>query len=44
MKKYWWWGGFVGSHLCTRLINEGHDVICLDNYFTGDKKYFTLDG
>jgi UDP-glucuronate decarboxylase len=27
----------VGSHLCTRLINEGHDVICLDNYF-GDKK------
>jgi UDP-glucuronate decarboxylase len=27
-----------GSHLCTRLINEGHDVICLDNYFTGDKK------
>jgi UDP-glucuronate decarboxylase len=30
--------GFVGSHLCTRLINEGHDVICLDNYFTGDKK------
>jgi UDP-glucuronate decarboxylase len=32
--------GSVGSHLCTRLINEGHDVICLDNYFTGDKKYF----
>ena len=30
--------GFVGSHLCTRLINEGNDVICLDNYFTGDKK------
>ncbi|MBC5841491.1 SDR family oxidoreductase [Flavobacterium sp. F-380] len=30
--------GFVGSHLCPRLINEGHDVICLDNYFTGDKK------
>ena len=30
--------GFVGSHLCTRLINDGHDVICLDNYFTGDKK------
>ncbi|MBU0941561.1 MAG: SDR family oxidoreductase [Bacteroidetes bacterium] len=30
--------GFVGSHLCSRLINEGHDVICLDNYFTGDKK------
>lgn len=29
--------GFIGSHLCERLINEGHDVICLDNYFTGNK-------
>lgn len=29
--------GFIGSHLCTRLINEGHDVICLDNFFTGSK-------
>ena len=29
--------GFIGSHLCTRLVNEGHDVICLDNYFTGSK-------
>lgn len=29
--------GFVGSHLCERLINDGHDVICLDNYFTGSK-------
>ncbi|MFV0403818.1 MAG: UDP-glucuronic acid decarboxylase family protein [Bacteroides graminisolvens] len=29
--------GFIGSHLCERLINEGHDVICLDNYFTGSK-------
>ncbi|WP_455607643.1 NAD-dependent epimerase/dehydratase family protein, partial [Bacteroides sp.] len=27
--------GFIGSHLCTRLINEGHHVICLDNLFTG---------
>jgi UDP-glucuronate decarboxylase len=36
--------GSVGSRLCTRLINEGHDVICFDNYFTGIKKYFTLDG
>ena len=26
--------GFIGSHLCTRLINEGHHVICLDNLFT----------
>jgi UDP-glucuronate decarboxylase len=30
--------GFVGSHLCKRLLNEGNEVICLDNYFTGDKK------
>lgn len=30
--------GFVGSHLCKRLLNEGNEVVCLDNYFTGDKK------
>lgn len=30
--------GFIGSHLCERLLNEGNDVICLDNYFTGRKK------
>ena len=30
--------GFVGSHLCERLIKDGHDVICLDNYFTGTKE------
>lgn len=30
--------GFVGSHLCERLLNEGNNVICLDNYFTGDKR------
>jgi UDP-glucuronate decarboxylase len=29
--------GFLGSHLCERLLNEGHDVICLDNLFTGSK-------
>ena len=29
--------GFVGSHLCKRLINENNYVICLDNFFTGDK-------
>jgi UDP-glucuronate decarboxylase len=27
--------GFLGSHLCERLLSEGHDVICLDNFFTG---------
>ena len=30
--------GFLGSHLCDRLIAEGHDVLCLDNFFTGSKK------
>ena len=29
--------GFIGSHLCERLLNLGHEVICLDNYFTGSK-------
>ena len=29
--------GFLGSHLCERLIQEGHDVICLDNFFTGTR-------
>ncbi|KIA85282.1 NAD-dependent dehydratase [Flavobacterium sp. AED] len=29
--------GFVGSHLCKRLLDEGNEVICLDNYFTGNK-------
>ena len=30
--------GFIGSNLCKRLVKEGHDVICLDNYFTGSKE------
>ena len=29
--------GFLGSHLCERLVAEGHDVLCVDNYFTGRK-------
>lgn len=29
--------GFLGSHLCERLLKDGHEVICLDNYFTGNK-------
>jgi UDP-glucuronate decarboxylase len=30
--------GFLGSHLCERLLNDGHEVTCLDNYFTGQKQ------
>ncbi|MBW1785134.1 MAG: SDR family oxidoreductase [Deltaproteobacteria bacterium] len=30
--------GFLGSHLCERLVAEGHDVLCLDNFFTGTKE------
>ena len=29
--------GFIGSHLCSRLVEEGNDVICIDNFFTGSK-------
>ena len=37
--------GFLGSHLCDRLVSLGHDVICLDNFFTGTKRniYHLLD-
>lgn len=30
--------GFLGSHLCERLVDEGHEVLCVDNYFTGQRK------
>ena len=30
--------GFLGSHLCERLVNMGHDVLCVDNFFTGSKQ------
>jgi UDP-glucuronate decarboxylase len=30
--------GFIGSHLCERLLNEGNDVLCLDNFFTGRRE------
>jgi len=29
--------GFIGSHLCQRLVADGHDVLCVDNFFTGNK-------
>ncbi len=30
--------GFLGSHLCERLLNDGHDILCVDNFFTGSKE------
>ena len=30
--------GFLGSHLCDRLVAKGYEVLCLDNFFTGSKK------
>jgi UDP-glucuronate decarboxylase len=33
--------GFLGSHLCERLLTDGHEVLCLDNFFTGRKKNVT---
>lgn len=33
--------GFLGSHLCERLLKDGHEVLCLDNFFTGRKKNIT---
>ena len=38
--------GFLGSHLCEALVQKGDDVLCVDNYFTGQKKNIVhlLDG
>ena len=30
--------GFLGSHLCKRLVDEGYDVLCVDNFYTGTKE------
>ena len=30
--------GFLGSHLCERLLNQGHEVVCVDNFFTGTRR------
>lgn len=35
--------GFIGSHLCERLVNEGNDVICLDNFYSGSKENVAPD-
>ena len=29
--------GFIGSHLCHRLLDQGHDVLCVDNFYTGTR-------
>jgi len=29
--------GFIGSHLCHKLLNEGNEIVCVDNFFTGSK-------
>ena len=29
--------GFLGSHLCKKLLDKGHEVICVDNFYTGSK-------
>ena len=34
--------GFIGSHLCERLLAEGHEVVCLDNFYTGAKENVRL--
>ena len=38
--------GFVGSHLCDRLVEDGHEVLCVDNFFTGTRENIMglLDG
>jgi len=33
--------GFIGSHLCQRLLDDGHEVVCLDNFFTGRRRNIT---
>ncbi len=30
--------GFLGSHLCERLLNDGHEVLCVDNFYTGRRR------
>ena len=35
-------GGFLGSHLCEKLLSEGYDVICVDNFFSGNKNLLFL--
>jgi UDP-glucuronate decarboxylase len=34
--------GFPGSHLCERLLDEGHEIVCVDNFYTGRKSNIAL--
>jgi UDP-glucuronate decarboxylase len=34
--------GFLGSHLCESLLGQGHNVLCVDNYFTGSKETWPI--
>ena len=34
--------GFLGSHLCERLLNEGNDVVCIDNFYLTKKLVFVI--
>ena len=36
--------GFIGSHLSERLLGEGHEVLCLDNFFTGRRENIMVEG
>ena len=33
--------GFIGSHICERLLAQGHEVLCVDNFFTGRRQNIT---
>jgi len=34
--------GFIGSHLCERLVREGHDVLCIDNYLRDERTFWPI--
>ena len=36
--------GFLGSHLCEKLLNDGHEVVCADNFYTGGKRNVLTGG
>ncbi len=36
--------GFLGSHLCERLLNKGHEIVCVDNFYTGGRSIPRIGG